>query len=133
MHAKWKPTKKNLEAVIARVDPEQLYSRAEACEQLDIPGSAFDRYVRLNCIFLALGNTKKSGRFTFYLGRELIEQFERLKSGYAALELFNYYYHPVKESDTIKDKFFERYERKWDSVFAKGTYLELGGTKGTDW
>lgn len=133
MRAKWKPTKENIDAVVKKIDPAKLYNRNDACKETGLAGSIFDRYVRLNSLFLAYGQTVKSGRFTFYQGKELIEQFERLRDGKAALELFEFYYHPNMPSNQAQKKFLVKFGMSMDMVFAEGTYLELGGWKGSDW
>lgn len=127
MREMWRPTVENLDDAASGVDPDALYNRNEACAATGMAGSVFDRYVRQNSLFIAYGETIVSGRFKFYPGREIIKQFDRLKDGRVALELFSLYYGATDE------EFAERVGKPKSEVFAEQTYLLLGGWKGRDW
>ena len=127
MHKKWIPTKENVELVIEKIDPENIYTRQQAIEGLGIAGSAFDRYVRLNSMWIAYGNPIVAGRMVLYPGAELVAQFRRLQDPAMALHLFDLYYH---SSDR---EILDELGKSREEVFAKGTYLELGGWKGVNY
>ncbi len=127
MHKKWLPTKENIEIVISKINAEKLYTRQQAIDEFEVAGSIFDRYIRLNSIWIAHGKPVMAGRMVLYPGEELIKQFHRLEDPTIALHLFELFYHASEES------ILSELGKKKEEVFADGTYLELGGWKGTNY
>lgn len=127
MHAKWLPTKENIEIVVRKISPEKLYTRQQALDELGISGSVFDRYIRLNSMWLAYGKPVIAGRMTIYPGEELVLQFRRLEDPTVALRLFDLFYHASEE------EFQKEIGVPRDEVFAEGTYLTIGGWKGINY
>ena len=127
MHKKWLPTSKNIEVVISKIDPEKLYTRQQAIEELEIAGSIFDRCVRLNSLWIAYGKPVAAGRMILYPGIELNKQFHRLEDPMITLRLFELYYNKT-DAEILK-----KLGKRREEVFADGTYLELGGWKGINY
>ena len=127
MHKRWDPTAANIKQVLGHIDHDKLYTRQQAIDELGLSGSAFDRSVRLNSLWLAYGQPAMAGRMTLYPGQELDKQFRRLGDPTAALHLLDLYYHA---SD---DEFLREIGTPRTEVFAEGTYLAIGGWKGTDY
>lgn len=127
MHKRWDPTAANINQVLGLIHHDKLYTRQQAIDELGLSGSAFDRSVRLNSLWLAYGQPAMAGRMTLYPGKELDKQFRRLGDPTVALHLLDLYYHA---SD---DEFLGEIGKPRAEVFAEGTYLAIGGWKGTDY
>lgn len=127
MRKKWLPTKENIEIVISKIDAEKLYTRQQAVDEFALAGSIFDRYIRLNSIWIAYGKPVMAGRMVLYPGEELVKQFHRLEDPTITLHLFELFY---RASD---ERILNELGKNKEEVFADGTYLELGGWKGVNY
>lgn len=123
MRSRWRMTSD----MAGKVDARRVYTRSELSDVLGMSASVFAREIRGNSLWIAYGKTQESGKLTLYPGDEVIKHIERMTDGHSSADLF------VKFMTLDDERFLADVGVPKSRVFADGTYIKLGGFKGTDW